>query len=174
MCNMFFIYRLVRFLPASKNIQIIVATVIDQIRNGGAFFGVLFVSAATLIGSTATIPCILELLLRLFDSWNGTIPRSSGYSLPTIQSIEHHVGNRALRRLDKNDYPICRICGTYEQLQYWPNAFDDFFVSEAERSLFSNSHASSLQSSMVTLYNIMIVNQWFVFVNAFRDVTQSR
>ncbi len=43
-CNMLFIYRLVRFLPASKNIQIIVGTVIDEIRNGGAFFGVLFVS----------------------------------------------------------------------------------------------------------------------------------
>jgi hypothetical protein len=44
MCNMLFIYRLVRFLPASKNIRIIVGTVIDEIRNGGAFFGVLFVS----------------------------------------------------------------------------------------------------------------------------------
>ena len=42
-CNMLFIYRLVRFLPASKNIRIIVGTVIDEIRNGGAFFGVLFV-----------------------------------------------------------------------------------------------------------------------------------
>jgi hypothetical protein len=43
-CNMFFIYRLVRFLPASKNIRIIVGTVVDQMRNGGSFFGVLFVS----------------------------------------------------------------------------------------------------------------------------------
>lgn len=42
-CNMLFIYRLVRLLPASKNIQIVVGTVIDEIRNGGAFFGVLFV-----------------------------------------------------------------------------------------------------------------------------------
>jgi hypothetical protein len=41
---MFFIYRLIRFLPASKNIRIIVGTVVDQMRNGGAFFGVLFVS----------------------------------------------------------------------------------------------------------------------------------
>jgi hypothetical protein len=43
-CNMLFIYRLIRFLPASKNIRIIVGTVIDEVRNGGAFFGVLFVS----------------------------------------------------------------------------------------------------------------------------------
>jgi len=43
-CNMLFIYRLLRFLPASKNIRIIVGTVVDQMRNGGAFFGVLFVN----------------------------------------------------------------------------------------------------------------------------------
>ncbi len=22
-----------------------------------------------------------------------------------------------------------RVCGSYEQLEYWPNGFDDFFVS---------------------------------------------
>ena len=88
------------------------------------------------IGSTAINLCILELLLRLFDSWNGTVPRSSGYSLPTIQSIESHVGNRALLPVHMNDDPICSVCGTYEQLQYWPNAFDDFYVSETERPLF--------------------------------------
>lgn len=44
-CNLLFIYRLLRFLPASKNIRIIVGTVVDQIRNGGAFYGVLFVSS---------------------------------------------------------------------------------------------------------------------------------
>jgi hypothetical protein len=44
MCNMLFIYRLIRFLPASKNIRIIVGTVFDEVRNGGAFFGVLFVN----------------------------------------------------------------------------------------------------------------------------------
>jgi hypothetical protein len=49
-CNMLFIYRLIRFLPASKNIQIIVGTVIDEIRNGGAFFGVLFVCLIIIYG----------------------------------------------------------------------------------------------------------------------------
>ncbi|CAF1615255.1 unnamed protein product, partial [Didymodactylos carnosus] len=29
-------------------------------------------------------------------------------------------------------------------------------------------------SSIVTLYHIMIVNQWYVFVNGFRDSTNSR
>lgn len=43
-CNMLLIYRLVRFLPASKNIRIIVGTIFDEFRNGGTFFGLLFVS----------------------------------------------------------------------------------------------------------------------------------
>lgn len=42
-CNMLFIYRLIRFLPASKNIRIIVGTIFDEFRNGGAFFGLLLV-----------------------------------------------------------------------------------------------------------------------------------
>ncbi|CAF3699173.1 unnamed protein product [Rotaria sp. Silwood1] len=42
-CNMLFIYRLIRLLPASKNIRIIVGTIFDEFRNGGAFFGLLFV-----------------------------------------------------------------------------------------------------------------------------------
>ena len=168
---MLFIYRLVRFLPASKNIQVIVATVIDEIRNGGAFFGILFVSAAT-FDRLRSFRVSSELLLRLLDSWHGTVPRSDGYSIRTIQSIESHVGNRSSVRVKMNNTSMCRICGTYEQLQYWPNAFDDFYVRVAECSLLS--HVLSLQSSMVTLYNIMIVNQWFVFVNAFRDATHSR
>ncbi|CAF4711071.1 unnamed protein product [Rotaria magnacalcarata] len=47
------------------------------------------------------------------------------------------------------------ICGTYEQLEYWPNGFDDFY------------------SSIITLYNVMVVNQWDVFVDGFRNATNS-
>ncbi|CAF1473352.1 unnamed protein product [Adineta steineri] len=120
-CNMLFIYRLIRFLPASKNIQIIVGTVIDEIRNGGAFFGVLF----------------------------------SFYYAYSILGMELFGGTLDNLYLRQNQTNIT-ICGTFEQLEYWPNGFDDFF------------------SSIVTLYNIMIVNQWFVFVNAFRDATNTK
>ncbi|CAF0807179.1 unnamed protein product [Adineta ricciae] len=120
-CNMLFIYRLIRFLPASKNIQIIVGTVIDEIRNGGAFFGVLF-------------------------------SFYYAYSILGMELFGGAVENLYLHQTQTN----ITVCGTYEQLEYWPNGFDDFFAS------------------IVTLYNIMIVNQWFVFVNAFRAATNTK
>ncbi|UJR31120.1 hypothetical protein I4U23_018628 [Adineta vaga] len=119
--NMLFIYRLIRFLPASKNIRIIVGTVIDEVRNGGAFFGVLFSCyyAYSILG------------MELFGGAVDELYKRSNLSNQTV-------------------------CGSYQQLGYWSNGFDDFY------------------SSMVTLYHIMIVNQWFVFVNGFRDATNSK
>uniref|UniRef100_A0A8C9VL27 Two pore segment channel 2 n=1 Tax=Scleropages formosus TaxID=113540 RepID=A0A8C9VL27_SCLFO len=44
-------------------------------------------------------------------------------------------------------------CGTYEQLGYWPNNFDDF------------------AAALVLLHNIMVVNNWQVFMEAFTEYT---
>lgn len=41
-------------------------------------------------------------------------------------------------------------CGSYEQLEYWANNFDDF------------------AAALVTLWNVMVVNNWQVFLDAFR------
>ncbi|XP_064143697.1 two pore channel protein 2 isoform X4 [Loxodonta africana] len=41
-------------------------------------------------------------------------------------------------------------CGSFEQLEYWPNNFDDF------------------AAALVTLWNVMVVNNWQVFLDAFR------
>ncbi|XP_042094289.1 two pore channel protein 2 isoform X1 [Ovis aries] len=41
-------------------------------------------------------------------------------------------------------------CGSFEQLEYWPNNFDDF------------------AAALVTLWDVMIVNNWQVFLDAFR------
>ncbi|XP_074132791.1 two pore channel protein 2 isoform X1 [Sminthopsis crassicaudata] len=40
-------------------------------------------------------------------------------------------------------------CGTFEQLEYWPNNFDDF------------------AAALVTLWNVMVVNNWQVFLDAY-------
>ncbi|CAF1465916.1 unnamed protein product [Rotaria sp. Silwood1] len=119
-CNMLFIYRLIRLLPASKNIRIIVGTIFDEFRNGGAFFGLLF----------------------------------SFYYAYSIFGMELFGGaiDDLYTRYNQSNITVC---GTYEQLGYWPNGFDDFY------------------SSIVTLYNIMVVNQWYVFVYGFRAATNS-
>ncbi|KAM6158104.1 two pore channel protein 2 [Rhynchocyon petersi] len=41
-------------------------------------------------------------------------------------------------------------CGSFEQLEYWPNNFDDF------------------AAALVTLWNVMIVNNWQVFMDEYR------
>ncbi|CAF3452765.1 unnamed protein product [Rotaria socialis] len=114
-CNMLFIYRLVRFLPASKNIRIVVGTVIDEIRNGGAFFGVLF----------------------------------SFYYAYSILGME-------------------LFRGAVDNLYMRQNNTDAIFVERM------NNLNIGQTSSIVTLYNIMIVNQWHVFVTGFRSATNTR
>ncbi|XP_022362455.1 two pore calcium channel protein 2 isoform X3 [Enhydra lutris kenyoni] len=41
-------------------------------------------------------------------------------------------------------------CGSFEQLEYWPNNFDDF------------------AAALITLWNVMVVNNWQVFLEAYR------
>lgn len=45
------------------------------------------------------------------------------------------------------------VCGTYEQLGYWANNFDDF------------------AASVVVLWDVMVVNNWFVFLFAYAKYT---
>ncbi|XP_044539818.1 two pore calcium channel protein 2-like, partial [Gracilinanus agilis] len=40
-------------------------------------------------------------------------------------------------------------CGSFEQLQYWPNNFDDF------------------AAALVTLWDVMVVNNWQVFMDVY-------
>ncbi|XP_032082490.1 two pore calcium channel protein 2 isoform X1 [Thamnophis elegans] len=44
-------------------------------------------------------------------------------------------------------------CGTFEQLEYWPNNFDDF------------------AAALVTLWDVMVVNNWQVFLEAYSRYT---
>jgi len=46
-----------------------------------------------------------------------------------------------------------KTCGSYEQLGYYPNNFDDF------------------AASLVVLWDVMVVNNWHVFLTAFRKTT---
>ncbi|XP_046568015.1 LOW QUALITY PROTEIN: two pore channel protein 2-like [Haliotis rubra] len=46
-------------------------------------------------------------------------------------------------------------CGSYQQLEYWANNFDDF------------------AASVVVLWDIMVVNNWMVFLAAFKQATSA-
>jgi two pore calcium channel protein 2 len=53
---------------------------------------------------------------------------------------------------NENGLRYSEICGTYEQSEYYPNNFDDF------------------GSSLIVLYDVMVVNNWYVFLNAYGRV----
>ncbi|GFS23795.1 two pore calcium channel protein 2, partial [Elysia marginata] len=46
-------------------------------------------------------------------------------------------------------------CGSYEQLEYWANNFDDFYAA------------------IVVLWDVMVVNNWMVFLYVFERKTTS-
>ncbi|CAF0887929.1 unnamed protein product [Brachionus calyciflorus] len=55
-----------------------------------------------------------------------------------------------------NKYNVSNLneyCGTYKQLSYWALNFNDFY------------------SSLLVLWHIMVINNWYVTVDAFVDVT---
>ncbi|XP_013410591.1 two pore calcium channel protein 2 [Lingula anatina] len=52
--------------------------------------------------------------------------------------------------------PMRNQCGTYAQLNYWGNNFDDF------------------AASLIVLWDVMVVNNWFVFLDAYTIATGTR
>ncbi|XP_020826380.1 LOW QUALITY PROTEIN: two pore channel protein 2 [Phascolarctos cinereus] len=59
-------------------------------------------------------------------------------------AIESPPGNNSLVYANSS-----APCGTFEQLEYWPNNFDDF------------------AAALVTLWDIMVVNNWQVFLDVY-------
>lgn len=70
-------------------------------------------------------------------------------------------------------------CGSYEQLEYWANNFDDFAVSPSPLPPapcepappccpHPEPHVCCPQAALVTLWNVMVVNNWQVFLDAYR------
>lgn len=94
----------------------------------------------------------IEFLLRLFDPRHGVIRWHDRYSDQSAEWNQRDVSRSsfasAVRGLwPREDFP--RVCGTYEQLEYWPNGFDDFYVSQREfrlrpTAMMFFSHRSSL------------------------------
>ena len=59
-------------------------------------------------------------------------------------------------------------CGTYEQLQYWANNFDDFAASLVGIFLNFCRMSFNVMLLQVVLWDVMVVNNWGVFLQAFK------
>uniref|UniRef100_A0AAQ5XJN7 Ion transport domain-containing protein n=1 Tax=Amphiprion ocellaris TaxID=80972 RepID=A0AAQ5XJN7_AMPOC len=65
-------------------------------------------------------------------------------------AIFHVLSNTSMENITTN---FSMECGTYEQLGYWPNNFDDF------------------AAAIILLYDVMIVNNWQAFMDAYSRYT---
>lgn len=126
--NMLIVFRLLRIIPDIKLMALVASTLLDLVKNLRAFAGILVV---------------VYYVFAVFGIWlfEGTIkppPEMSELSNSTMENITSNFS---------------MACGTYEQLEYWPNNFDDF------------------GSSIILLYNVMVVNNWQAFMDAYSRYT---
>ncbi|XP_056383547.1 two pore channel protein 2 isoform X2 [Hyla sarda] len=117
--NMFIVFRFLRIIPNMKVMALVASTVLDLVKNLRAFGGILVV--------VYYVFAIIGI-----DLFQGVIPNPRNAS-----SSNDSSSNKTSE------------CGTFEQLEYWPNNFDDF------------------AAALVTLWDVMVVNNWQVFLDAY-------
>lgn len=127
MINMLIVVRFLRIIPDIKLMALVASTLMDLLKNLRAFAGILVV---------------VYYIFAVFGIWlfEGVIkppPQPSG-------------SNSSMANVT-NNYSM--VCGTYEQLEYWPNNFDDF------------------AAAIILLYDVMIVNNWQAFIDAYSRYT---
>ncbi|KAM6074624.1 two pore channel protein 2 isoform 2-T2 [Chlamydotis macqueenii] len=117
--NMFIVFRFLRIIPNMKFMALVVTTLLDLVKNLRAFAGILVV------------------VFYAFAITGIMLFKGAVVPLGNTSAVNTTYGNGTLQ------------CGTYEQLEYWPNNFDDF------------------AAAVVTLWDVMVVNNWQVFLEAF-------
>ncbi|XP_041132702.1 two pore calcium channel protein 2-like isoform X2 [Polyodon spathula] len=122
--NMLIVFRFLRIIPNIKLMALVASTLLDLVKNLRAFAGILVV--------VYYVFAVLGVML-----FEGAITAPGNMSVVVNASAPNATVNYSA------------TCGTYEQLEYWPNNFDDF------------------AAALVLLYNIMVVNNWQAFMDAY-------
>ncbi|XP_053922706.1 two pore channel protein 2 isoform X1 [Cuculus canorus] len=117
--NMLIVFRFLRIIPNMKFMSLVVTTLLDLVKNLRAFAGILVV------------------VFYAFAITGIMLFKGAVVPLGNTSAVNTTYDNGTL------------LCGTYEQLEYWPNNFDDF------------------AAAVVTLWDVMVVNNWQVFLEAF-------
>ncbi|KAG7455724.1 two pore calcium channel protein 2 [Solea senegalensis] len=126
--NMLIVFRFLRIIPDIKLMALVASTLMDLVKNLRAFAGILVV-----------VYYVFAVLgIWLFEGAIKPPPETSVISNTSMANITSNFSVE---------------CGTYEQLEYWPNNFDDF------------------AASIILLYNVMIVNNWQVFIEVYSRFT---
>ncbi|XP_062973440.1 two pore channel protein 2 isoform X2 [Elgaria multicarinata webbii] len=119
LANMLIVFRFLRIIPNIKFMSLVASTLLDLVKNIRTFAGILVVA-------------FYAFAIVGMELFRGTISPTGNTSL-----VNTSAGNATFQ------------CGTYEQLAYWPNNFDDF------------------AAALVTLWDVMVVNNWQVFLDAY-------
>ncbi|KAA8585692.1 hypothetical protein FQN60_004386 [Etheostoma spectabile] len=124
--NMLIVFRFLRIIPDIKLMALVASTLLDLVKNLRAFAGILMV---------------VYYVFAVFGIWlfEGAIKPPPEMSVPSNSSMGNITSSME--------------CGTYEQLGYWPNNFDDF------------------AASLILLYDVMVVNNWQAFMDAYSRYT---
>ncbi|XP_073320266.1 two pore channel protein 2 [Pagrus major] len=126
--NMLIVFRFLRIIPDIKLMALVASTLLDLVKNLRAFAGILVV---------------VYYVYAVFGIWlfEGAIKPPPEISVLSNTTMENITSNFSME------------CGTYEQLGYWPNNFDDF------------------AAAIILLYDVMVVNNWQAFMDAYSRYT---
>ncbi|XP_027009053.1 two pore channel protein 2 isoform X4 [Tachysurus fulvidraco] len=124
--NMLIVFRFLRIIPEIKLMALVASTLVDLVKNLRAFAGILLV---------------VYYVYAVIGIW-----LFQGAITPPVSSVANSSSENSTSNFTME-------CGSYEQLEYWPNNFDDF------------------ASSLVLLYDVMVVNNWHVFMDAYTRYT---
>nr|CAB3267179.1 two pore calcium channel protein 2-like [Phallusia mammillata] len=126
--NILVLLRLLRIIPNFRPMALVTSVMLDIIRSLKSFAGIIIIIyyVFAIIGMMA---------------FEQAITPPAG--LPFNSDLTNTTTTPA------PDSPVDYACGTYEQLQYWANNFNDF------------------AASLVVLWDVMVVNNWGVFLTAF-------
>ncbi|XP_066043555.1 two pore channel protein 2 isoform X5 [Chamaea fasciata] len=122
--NMLIVFRFLRIIPNMKFMALVVTTLLDLVKNLRAFAGIL-------------VYLVFQVVFYAFAITGIMLFKGAVVPLGNTSAANTTHDNGTLQ------------CGTYEQLEYWPNNFDDF------------------AAAVVTLWDVMVVNNWQVFLDAY-------
>ncbi|XP_054827424.1 two pore channel protein 2 [Eublepharis macularius] len=123
LANMLIVFRFLRIIANMQFMSLVVSTLIDLVKNLRAFAGILVV------------------IFYIFALIGMALFKGAVVPVGNVSAVNMTSSNTTFQ------------CGTFEQLEYWPNNFDDF------------------AAAVVTLWDVMIVNNWQVFLDAYSRYT---
>ncbi|XP_002122201.2 LOW QUALITY PROTEIN: two pore channel protein 2 [Ciona intestinalis] len=131
--NILILLRLLRIIPNFKPMALVTNVMVQIIRSLRSFMGIIILIyyVFAIIGMMA---------------FEKAIDPPPGLKPNTNYDVITNVPDTTLTP------PNAYKCGTYQQLEYWANNFDDF------------------AASLVVLWDVMVVNNWGVFLTAFKDM----